>query len=115
MASLNGTTITPSDIEAELIIIGDMVEGYDGTSTLMKDASGDGEKWRWIITWNDVPAATRNAIRNIAKLNTTFTFVDEDGTSYTVLPELQPYSARVSSIAGNGTLYYTVTLKIRQE
>jgi len=115
MASLNGTTIYPSNIEPELIVIGEMLEAYDGTSTLMKDEDGDGEKWRWTITWEGVPAATRNTIRTIAKLNTTFAFVDEDGTSYTVLPELQPYGHSISTIAGDGTPYYNVTLKIRQE
>lgn len=114
MASLNGTTIYPSNIEPELIIVGEMLEAVDGTSTLIKDGTGPGEKWRWTITWENVAKSVRDAVRTIAKLNASFTFVDEDGDSYTVLPELQPYSHRVNTVVSNTVNTYDVTLKIRE-
>lgn len=111
MPSLNGTTVYPSDIEAELIVIGDEIEAANGVITHMVR----GSKWRWTITWNRVSSAVRTTVRTIAQISTPFTWVDEDGTSYTVLRDLTPYSAKKSLITRDGTVYYDVTLTIRQE
>lgn len=112
--TLNGVTVKPSTIEPELVVIGEELEAPDGTITQIR--RGGNTKWRWTLTWEKVSASVRNQIRTIALLNTTFTFVDEDGTSYTVLTDMQPYSSKNAAFGADGTtVYYDVTLKIQEE
>lgn len=117
--SLNGSTYGGggtykgfSNIEEDIETFGDEMIALDGTLTQLQT----GQKRRWTITWDKVPAATRNAVRTLATVSGGFVFVDQDGTSYTVQC---PFSGRFRGGIGingadNTKLYYGVTLQIWQ-
>lgn len=101
----------PSNIEEELLTFGTEFEAANGDVTLLQT----GQKRQWVVTWNDIPVATRNAIRTLAQLTSTFTYVDEDGNSFTVqCPKQGRFKSGITIIADGTTLYYGVTLTIRQ-
>jgi len=103
----------PTNVEPDLLVFGSEQETRNGALSLLET----GKKWHWTITWDAVDVATRNAVRSIALLSSTFTFVDEDGVSHTVqCPKEGRYKAGISITGsdGGGTLYYGVTLVIRE-
>jgi hypothetical protein len=113
--SLNGVTFYPSDVPEELELIGESIVSDNGTRRWIQIVDGSSNPIRkrsWTIPWNDVPAATRAAIKAIALLGTTFTFVNELGESYTVQCEEKCFSSNVSTISGDNLNYYTVSLTI---
>ena len=115
--SLNGTTFGPSTIAVEIEKIGTEQVGADGTRNWMQRLDGSSQpihKRTWTLTWEKVLAALRTSIRSVFLLATTFTYIDEDGTSYTVQCEKQDYKDTIAFISASGTLYYNVTLTIRQ-
>jgi hypothetical protein len=105
----------PSNIERDLEGFGleeraptaELVQIIDGSSSL---------KWKWTLTWNNVPAATRSAVEAIAQLLVSFPFVDQDGIAYTVMCPLSGRYRDGIGINGkdNTTVYYGVTLVFEQ-
>lgn len=115
--SLNGTTFGPSKIAVEIEKIGAEQIGADGHRNWMQRLDGSNQpihKRTWTLTWEKVLAALRTSIRNVFLLGTSFTYVDEDGTSYTVQCEKQDYKDDIAFVGAGPTLYYNVTLTIRQ-
>jgi hypothetical protein len=108
--TLNGTTFYASNIRHRRLRFGRELEASDGTFNLMLR----GSKHEWEIPFDDVDATARTNLEAISALTTSFTFVDERGASYTVACPLDAYDDVVSIIKDNTTLYYNVTLKIRQ-
>jgi hypothetical protein len=110
---LNGTEYFPSDAPKELSKIGTTLVMASGKRRFVQRLSGATPifKSSWEIPWNDVDETTRAAIEAVSRLTTTFVYVDQHGTSYTVQCEDGAYSDSVSTIAP-GALYYTVKLKI---
>lgn len=116
--TLNGTVFGtggslkgPSNVEEELLTFGTEFEAYNGDMTLLQT----GQKRQWTISWDNVTAATRNAVRALAGLTSAFTYIDEDGNSFTVqCPTQGRYQSGIGIIGHGGTLYYGVTLLIRQ-
>ena len=111
---LNGTEFFPSDVPKELSKIGKTLIAASGKRRFVHRQSGATPIFKnsWEIPWNDVPEATRAAIEAVSRLTTTFTFVDQHGTSYTVQCEDAAYSDSVTTISPGNVLYYTVKLKI---
>lgn len=108
---VGGSHKGPTNIEEEILTFGTEFEAANGDLTMLQS----GQKTQWTLTWNDIPKSTRDAIRTLAKLTTTFPFVDEDGNSFTVqCPKQSRYKSGISIIANATTLYYGVTLVVRQ-
>jgi methionyl-tRNA formyltransferase len=111
--SLNATTFYPADIEETREKIGTEIAAANGARRFAHRA----EKRSWTLTWNRVTAAVRTQIRAVHVLTTTFTYIDEAGTSFTVLCLPGAYRSSIGLIGMPGgvlTLYYNVTLTIHE-
>lgn len=113
---LNGTNFYPSDAPISYSKVGVTLVAANGTRRFAHRTTGGTPifKASWDLQWNMVTHAVRVAVATIHALTTTFTYKDQDGTNWTVQCEDGGYSDSVAFIAGNGDLYYNVTLKIFQ-
>lgn len=112
---LNSTEFFPSDAPKTTEKIGVLLQGANGKRTWVQRVTSGGaaiHKRQWQISWNDVDATVRAAVEAIFLLATTFPYVDQHGTTYTVQCEADGYSDAVTTIAPDGTLYYDVELTI---
>lgn len=113
----SGTPLTPAtpakpiSIERELRKIGRMLEAADGSTSWVHR----GTKWTFTISWGPrASVATKTAVRAVRNLTTTFTYTDEEGTSYTVLNVGDDtYSEKVYTDATN-IYQYELSLILRQ-
>lgn len=79
---MNGVEFNPSEVEIkDDEKIGDSRRMGDGTLRYYHRAF----KGQWSITWNGVKETFIPAIRAIGRLTTSFTFIDYDGVSHTVI------------------------------
>lgn len=111
--SLNGTSFTPSGIDEAREKIGSVIAAANGSRRFAHRA----HKREWTLTWTNVAATVRDAVRTIYALTTTFTYVDENSNSITVLCLPGGFQSSVSLISYEGgalTLRYTVTLKVSE-
>jgi hypothetical protein len=108
--SLNSQTFYPADIELNIVRKGTAIEPADGSERFALRAV----KRQWKLRWKTILDAEREDLEAIASLTTSFTYVDERGTSYTVIPDPQPLRSNVAIIAKGAVLYYAVELNIRE-
>jgi hypothetical protein len=108
--SLNATVFTPIDVQETVTKIGDEFQGANGARRFAHRAN----KREWRISWRRVLASVRTGVRGIYALTSSFTFIDEDGTSYTVFCPPGGYSSSISLIAPGVTLYYDIELTIKE-
>jgi hypothetical protein len=111
--TMNSVTFRPTEISRNLKRAGDLKTMADGTNKMYHR----GFKYEFDLTWTGLPESNKAAIRTIATLTTSFTFIDEDGTSYTVLCPPDAYSDALSASnisIGLGIIYYDITLKLLQ-
>lgn len=108
--TMNGTAFYPSDIRHKRVKKGRELEAKDGTPHVFIR----GAKHEWELTFDGVTNAVRNAIEAVSALTTTFSITDERGASYTALCPLDSYEDGIAIIAAGVTLYYSVTLRLRQ-
>lgn len=116
--SMNATAFYPSDIKETVTKIGKSLPAASGKRRWAQRVDSGGtpiHKRTWDISWEMVGETVRAQVETIALLATTFAFVDQHSVSYTVQCEDDPYQANVSDIGGDGTLYYSVSLKIYQQ
>ena len=114
---LNSVEFFPTDVPKETTKIGKALVMDNGDRHWVQrvDVSSNPiHKRKWDLTWQDVAEATRAAIEAVALLATTFTYVDQHGTSYTVQCEETAYKDKVSYISPGNVLYYNVDLTIYQ-
>jgi hypothetical protein len=111
--SLNGTVFHPTSVKKVPHKIGKLLEAASGKRNWVHRT----HKREWEIAWNGVPEATRAAIETIFLLTTTFTFIDLNGTSYTVQCEGDDYSQSTDAdhyAFDDDTLRWDVTLRIHE-
>lgn len=111
--SLGGTSFTPSGVDMAREKIGTAIQAANGSRRFAHRA----HKREWTLTWTNVTAAVRDQVRTVHALTTTFTFVDQNSNSITVLCLPGSYQESVSTISYEGaavTLRYTVTLKVSE-
>jgi hypothetical protein len=110
--TLSGGTFYPTTVARKQRKAGRELVAADGTLNLVLR----GTKFEWELGWERVTDVVMGTIYAVAALTTSFTFVDQHGTPYTVAVPLEGYSDEVSLIAAGGptTLYYDVSLTIRQ-
>lgn len=79
---MNGTQFNPSEVELkDDEKIGESRRMGDGTLRYYHRAF----KSEWTIKWNSIRDTYVPAIRTIARLTTSFTFIDYEGVSHTVM------------------------------
>jgi len=110
--SLNGSLFNPTSVSARLIRVGDSRRAANGTLYYYHRSN----KLAWDIQWNSLAETNLSAIQTIALLTSSFAFIDEASTSYTVLVPDGGYSAVLSASKASRAnfYYYDVTLTIEQ-
>lgn len=115
--ALNGTTYNGSGGNPQPPDANGIRRTDTKVGTLLIAASGrrhwvsrNAVKPTWELTWTNCSAATRNAVRTVAALNTTFTFVDDDGTSWTCQCEDDAFEQQTSFTKHDGTSLYNVKI-----
>lgn len=111
--TLNGTTFYASDVQETGEKIGVAIQAANGARRWAQRAN----KRSWQISWKDVDVSVQTAVRNVFNLTTTFTFVDENGNSATVLCEAGAFKSTVATIGtvnGAQVLYYNVDLTLME-
>lgn len=107
--TINGVAIPATSINAKLVKYGTETRAANGTvyQTVL------GSKWEWSMTCEARTVSEKIALTTIAQYNGTQTFVDEDGTSFTVLVTLdEPYAHDVEQDGADRA--YDVTLNVKQ-
>lgn len=115
--TLNGTNLFPTDAPKKKSKVGKTQVNANGGRVFLHRTTTGGTpifKSQWELTWADATEAQRTAIEAFAHVVTTMVFVDQHGTSYTVQTEEDAYDDSVSIIAGDGSLYYRVTLTLKE-
>lgn len=109
---LNGQQLRPSSIERTATKVGTSQRMADGTLRYFHRAN----KSSWTITWEGVTEDILTIVRNVYTLTTSFTFIDEQATSFTVLCEgdALKYTLSATKIALGGHKRYDVTLTVNQ-
>ncbi len=115
--TFNGTPLTgnaaawrPTGITAKEQKIGVTLEAANGTRNRVERGAN---KHVWDVVWEGCNLATMQTVRTIARLATSFTFVDNEGVSFTVQTEDQFAPAWLFDDAG-GASYWSVTLTLYQ-
>lgn len=107
--TINGAAIPTTGITAKLVKYGTETRAADGT--LYQTIRG--QKWEWTVACEGVRISDVVWLATIAKSNSTQTFIDEDGGSFTVLVTMdEPYTHTVEQ--GGSERTYDVTLQLQQ-
>lgn len=108
---LNATNFTPSAIAENAEKVGVPIRAANGTRRFAHRAL----KKQWELSWETLTLAEVTPIRTIYNLTTTFTYRDENLTSYTVLCDSDALSITTSDTwPTDNTVYYDVTLTIKE-
>lgn len=107
---LNGTTFYAKDRALDEVPIGVEFEALNGSSRFAQRAI----KRRWTIDFDNLLIAQLTALRAVHALTTSFTLVDENGVSYTVVRMGDALQSKAGLITPNGTIYYTATIVLRE-
>jgi len=124
--ALNGTTYSGSPtntanpqrpdnggVKRTVRKVGRTIEAADGSTSVVLRA-GTSLKRAWEITWTRANPTTLTALAAVFALTTTFTYVDTDGASYTVLCTTDD-TFDLSIFTNTANAYqYDVTLKLKE-
>lgn len=112
--TLNSLNVYPSDIQLTTRKIGVLLVMASGARVWVNRLSGATPimKRQWELTWDGTTAAERTTVAAVFDYAVPFAFVDQYGESYTVQCEEDGYSESVALIAGDGTLYYDLSLTL---
>lgn len=108
--SMNSVQFNPTSVEYEEEKIGESRRMGDGTLRYYHRSI----KRKWTITWTGLRETYLAAVKSIAALTTSFTFVDYDGVSYTVLilPGGYKHSLNADKVDGLGVKRYDITITL---
>lgn len=108
---LNGTQFTAGDVQETRVKIGTAIQAANGARRWAHRA----DKRGWSISWPTATLAELTSIRTIAALTATFTFIDENAASYTVMCQDSPLKSSVAALtieSGAQAIRYSVTLEL---
>lgn len=113
---LNTYSFTPSDIKESEAKVGTVIRAANGRTRFAQVTVGGVPvtKRIWTIEWKLVLLATLDQIRMVYKLPSSFTYVSESGEMATVICDADALQSTRAWIAGDGTVYYRVTLTIKE-
>jgi hypothetical protein len=107
---LNGVTVYAKDRKLEEIPIGVAFVALNGSPRFAQRAI----KRTWSLEFDHLTIAQLTALRGIHALTTSFTLVDENSVSYTVVRTDAALSSNVALITPDGTAYYAATLVVQE-
>jgi len=108
---LNSVTLAPTTLETTVTKIGETKRMANGAMRFFYRAS----KRSWTLSWENAPASIIANAYSAYTVNTSTTFVDEYGTSYTVVSSSDfSVTLDASAIASNGTFYYSASFTIEE-
>lgn len=109
--SLNATLFYPTGIERTLEKVGDELIAADGTLRFYYRKT----RKIWTLQWNNVHETVVALVTIIANLTTSFTFIDDLGTSYTVINTGMKSDWDAKGILANGeVIFKKVELELKQ-
>lgn len=110
--TMNSVVFSPTTVEVSFDKIGTTKRAANGKLYFYFRAI----KRKWSISWTALPEANLAAIRALGALTSSFTFIDEHGTSYTVVVPPGGYSAELSAERRSlaGVFYYDVSLELEE-
>ena len=107
---LNGTTFSAKDRKLDEVPIGVEFEALNGSPRFAQRAI----KRRWTLEFDNLLIAQLTALRVIHALTTSFTLVDENAVSYTVMRTSDPLTTSVALITPANIAYYAATIVLRE-
>lgn len=110
---LNSVQYRPSTISRTITIVGGSTRMASGRLRTYIRA----KKSSWSISWKGATETVLNQLKTLAALNTTFTFVDDQGTSFTVLFDGDVLQIELAgeTISIAGLKYYELSITINEE
>jgi hypothetical protein len=115
---VNGTTYSgganpqpPSNISEPSTKIGVTLVAASGVRHFMSTSV---RKHAWTLSWENANATTRAAVDALHALNTTFTYVDEFGTSNTVQCEDEERKQETAFTTAANTILYDLEIVLHQ-
>lgn len=114
---LSGRPCPPSAIDLTIAKIGKtMVNANGGRVFVARAVAGVPIRKRtWVLSWEKATSVERNAARALVAVATTFPYVDEEGTSYTVqMEEDDPYGHSPSFTKHDNSLLYDLSITLRE-
>lgn len=110
--TMNGVQFNPSSIDIEESKFGTSRRMGDGTLRYYHRAN----KYKWTLDWTNVRETLLPAIRTVGRLTTSFTFIDYENTSYTVIILPGGFTLKLSAngVDSAGLKRYNVTLVLDQ-
>jgi hypothetical protein len=115
LITLNSVAIYPSDAPKTKNKVGALQTTANGGRTWIQRVTGGGAaiyKSEWNLTWEGVSETIRAQVEALHDITVSMPYVDQHGTSYTVICADGSYDDSVSAISPDGTLHYDVSLKI---
>lgn len=112
---LNGVTIYPTDAPKAKTKVGRMQETANGGKNFIHRITAVGTpiyKSTFVLDFKNITEARRAALEALYNVATNVTYVDQHGTSYTVVCPDDGYSDSIALIQPDGTLYYNVSLSL---
>ncbi len=107
---LNGTTFSAKDRKLDEVPIGVEFEALNGSPRFAQRAI----KRCWTLEFDNLLIAQLTALRVIHALTTSFTLVDENAVSYTVVRTTDPLTTSVALIAPANIAYYAATIVLQE-
>lgn len=112
-----GNPHPPSKIDLTIQKIGKTMVSANGGRTFVARTSGGVpiRKRTWTLSWEHGSTVDRNAVRALLAVATTFTYADEEGTSYTVhVEEDDAYTHAPSFTKADNSLLYDLSITLKE-
>lgn len=107
---LNGTTFSAKDRKLEEVPIGVAFRALNGSPRFAQRAI----KRTWTLEFDNLLIAQLTSLRAIHALTTSFTLVDENAVSYTVVRTDAPLQSSVALITPANIAYYAATIVLQE-
>lgn len=112
--TLNGTQIFPTDAPKKRSKIGRLQTNANGGNTFVQRtvAGSPVTKSVWDLSFDNITEARRATVESLYAVAAAMAYVDQKGTTYSVICAEDGYNESVSLILPDGTYRYTVSLTL---
>lgn len=122
--TFNGTPIAnlsnprkPSELTVKNVKVGAVHVKADGSRVWIQRLDGSSSpinKKVWLVGWPRANELTRDALRTLNELDSTWTFTDQLGASYTVQTEAEDLEEEYAGTGAGGEIWYSMKLTVRE-